>query len=543
MTHTHDTLAALNEAEFRTNVLIPLLRAMGFRDVEHYHGSDELGKDIVAWKETDDGTRENTAVVAKRGKINASASGDAGTVATQVRQALGATYSDVTTGETQRAHRVVLAASGTIRDASRKAILSQIDGAGERLVRFWDADKVLDLLHKHFPPSTLPDALAGLQAQLGAVQSFDIEATTTKAGTVLRVASDADDPAATFTLSFPPTPEGRAMAAKMRRFYDEGGSVTVTRDFITAFDPHHELRSLFGATAPAWIRVEQAPSDDAIPLVLRATGGAPASLSGLHLRGWRAGAKQATFRTEQTDAVKLEITLRRDESSTLRLYADPCGQPVHRACEAFVLWEAMAGGAGLDICHERTGQILVQASAVPGVEPMEPALGVLLDALAEIEARFNISFVLPERLDDSLLYAVTSLRDALSTGIDRQPFESLSFAATTKQAEDTLTLYGSGQELPVTLVYPKASSVILGQTLLVGQLTRAFGTLKLNTTDRERLEASLASEAASHPVVLSPISDDAVVTAYLLDYLTGDERDAYEEAFKGLKSFAGDPAE
>lgn len=43
-----DPLAGLDEAGFRTRILIPLLSEMGYRDVDHTHGPAELGKDIVA---------------------------------------------------------------------------------------------------------------------------------------------------------------------------------------------------------------------------------------------------------------------------------------------------------------------------------------------------------------------------------------------------------------------------------------------------------------------------------------------------------------
>ena len=51
MPHTIEDLGGLDESQFRTRVLIPLMKAMGYRDVEHYHSSNELGKDIVGWKE------------------------------------------------------------------------------------------------------------------------------------------------------------------------------------------------------------------------------------------------------------------------------------------------------------------------------------------------------------------------------------------------------------------------------------------------------------------------------------------------------------
>jgi len=51
---THDKFRKMKEAELRTEVIIPLLRAMGFHDVFEFHGgSGEQGKDIVCWKHGD----------------------------------------------------------------------------------------------------------------------------------------------------------------------------------------------------------------------------------------------------------------------------------------------------------------------------------------------------------------------------------------------------------------------------------------------------------------------------------------------------------
>ena len=63
---THDTFVKMDEATLRVKVLLPLLRAMKYRDVHEYHGgSGEKGKDIVCWKQDELGCRVNLAIVAK----------------------------------------------------------------------------------------------------------------------------------------------------------------------------------------------------------------------------------------------------------------------------------------------------------------------------------------------------------------------------------------------------------------------------------------------------------------------------------------------
>ena len=50
MALSREQLHAMKEEELRTAVLIPLFKAMKYRDVIHYHGgAGEQGKDIVMW--------------------------------------------------------------------------------------------------------------------------------------------------------------------------------------------------------------------------------------------------------------------------------------------------------------------------------------------------------------------------------------------------------------------------------------------------------------------------------------------------------------
>lgn len=52
MIYTQEQIDAMSEAQLREIVLIPLFRAMKFREVTHFHGGTlEQGKDIVMWKE------------------------------------------------------------------------------------------------------------------------------------------------------------------------------------------------------------------------------------------------------------------------------------------------------------------------------------------------------------------------------------------------------------------------------------------------------------------------------------------------------------
>ena len=85
-------LCNIAESELRTDVLIPLFKAMGFQDVHHHHGVGEKGKDIVMWMPTPLDEREYYAVVVKADPITGQATtggGNAGEVFTQINLTLG----------------------------------------------------------------------------------------------------------------------------------------------------------------------------------------------------------------------------------------------------------------------------------------------------------------------------------------------------------------------------------------------------------------------------------------------------------------------
>jgi hypothetical protein len=94
---TRDQLLEMDESRLRRDVLLPLFREMGFKDVFEYHGhAMEQGKDIVMWTADLAGTRINYVAVVKAKPISGQASGKggAGDVLVQVHQSFGSAYID-----------------------------------------------------------------------------------------------------------------------------------------------------------------------------------------------------------------------------------------------------------------------------------------------------------------------------------------------------------------------------------------------------------------------------------------------------------------
>ena len=214
----------MKEDQLSQEVLIPLFKEMGYKDVFYYHGgSGEKGKDIVFWESDKLGARKNFAVVVKSENISGqakTAKGTAGEVATQIQQAFGAEYSDPITTEPQQVHECWVVTSKTIKKESEDAIRSIIKPNYERHVRFIDGEKLWKFVEKHLGTQTALGKLKEIQKTLNHVDTH-YQPVINLSGNKLMVglkekfkgAAEQKPLKINFSLKFPETPEG--MAFKM----------------------------------------------------------------------------------------------------------------------------------------------------------------------------------------------------------------------------------------------------------------------------------------------------------------------------------------
>lgn len=155
MAFTREHISQMNEAHLRTQVLIPLFRAMKFRSVMHYHGGIlELGKDIVMWKEGELGERVNYGVVVKAEKISGQASGkgSANEVFFQIMQCFNEPFADITSIEEQRVQRCFVVSAKEISKESINAIKGSLRSNNlDKVTTFIDGDKLWGLVQQYLP--------------------------------------------------------------------------------------------------------------------------------------------------------------------------------------------------------------------------------------------------------------------------------------------------------------------------------------------------------------------------------------------------------
>lgn len=149
-----ERLAKLTELEFRQQVLIPLLKAMGFSDVHEFHGTDEKGKDLI-FREVSR-LKEvfvHAAVVSKNditGKVGDTKSAER--ILAQVRMALEEPYVDIYTGRTTIIDRCWVITSGRILSTAIDRISGHLQRSHlDKLVRFVDGTRVIGLVDEAYP--------------------------------------------------------------------------------------------------------------------------------------------------------------------------------------------------------------------------------------------------------------------------------------------------------------------------------------------------------------------------------------------------------
>lgn len=144
-----DFLRRLNEAQFRTDVLIPLLKKMAYQKVRERHGPQEYGKDITFYEASPLGGMYY-AVVAKAGDISGAASGQKNleVVKAQINHAFIMPFDDVEDKQRHHIDRVIVWTTGNISN-NAQALIMELARDRFRNVDFKHGEATVELLDKY----------------------------------------------------------------------------------------------------------------------------------------------------------------------------------------------------------------------------------------------------------------------------------------------------------------------------------------------------------------------------------------------------------
>lgn len=412
MIRSRKDLERLNEASLRQDVLIPLFRRMGYRDVVHYHGGEqELGKDIVMWLPDEILGRINFAVVAKSKQVTGRTSGhsSAAEVSTQIKQSLNEPLIDPTSSDQRYVNYCLVVSPYDIKKQAQRAILATLDQADRLRVRFIHGNLLWDLIEKHFPE--IP-AAAHLEAAQKAFEtaSEHHRITAHLRDGIIALSTQPKHPAAyekeplDFKIKFalPPTPEGDALREAFRRHVTTGAPVVIPGTVIEDFEPPDLLRAHL-PKLPEVIELgaRQLPNPVPATIVLVPNGADdPIRVEGVVFHATQVGTDEITLDNRHQDlfvrfSLRIEIAERR---LNLR-YSFPMAVPfAKRALEALRLQQAFASGGRLILLHSDSGMRFGAADIPPGlVAAPERDWIELLEEVALIQERVGVPIPIVDR--------------------------------------------------------------------------------------------------------------------------------------------------
>ncbi|MEL6703585.1 MAG: hypothetical protein AAFP15_04795 [Bacteroidota bacterium] len=495
---------------------------MGMLEVEHTHGPNELGKDVVFWKH-EAGIRTNFAIVAKRGRINAQASGDVATVATQVRQAFGAKFLDKTSCEEQSINRVIVAASGPISPEARKAIRAAIGVNLEaRNTSFWDAGKIVEMLNRHLPKPSVPASLEAIRQRLGRLEYFEVVPEIHSESVFYHVTPKSEGTLiAKGIFNFPETPEGEASLQALQRVFEEGTAAVIPGAFIASFEQHEELAQLFGNEIPSELQIGPTVPGPPRAVYLELTKpGAPLIYDGLKMRLLRSGSRRTEFETDEHDPVCLNLVFeKRDKKGiavTVNLRVSLLGRKARRSFQAVRLANALADGASIGLVDTETGGVLVTPHAIPSATAVDATLAQYLASLVAIEDRLGCEFSLPESLTGRDIIDAQELRDILESGQLVRSFNTYTVTLTPSKGAD-ITSFFPPEELRWIRITGERGYEILDREVYLGPVQITLPVV-LTKEEHARLAAQMTLGLSEFKITFSAPPDGGEVRTEYLDF-------------------------
>jgi len=401
-----------NEGQLRTLVLLPLFRAMGFQDVDHYHGGpQEQGKDIVMWKPDDLGERVNYGVVVKAGRIRGTATGkgSGAEVAFQIQQCFGDPYIDPVTLEKRYIDVCFVVCPEVIAKEARNSIKSVVEGRGiRRQMRFIHGRKLYGLIDKYLPERTVITELEKIRKTLSSASpDYHVSFRGDKDATHFWL--EPKHPSAepiefSFNIDIPDTLEGQEMHKSLEKHFKTGTPVTIDKSFITGYDFPDFLKSILDPTGEGFEKLLIMPHPNPRPItfeaIVRGQKGQESEIFPIELRIVQAGTEEITLNNEQQDGPwTFHLVLNKEQKKlTVRLDFKLGGVNVNRALECLNTLQILAGGAIIELKRYDTGFTLVDLPIEEGMfEPVSEWSMALTEKLVYIQSKTRVPLSIPDR--------------------------------------------------------------------------------------------------------------------------------------------------
>jgi hypothetical protein len=548
-------VAAMDEADLRTKVLIPLFRAMGFLDVFHFHGGVlEQGKDIVMWQRDRVRDRINFGVVVKASKVTGRASGSssAGEVATQVQQCLGGRYRDQGTLIERSIDRCLVVSSHEIAKEAVASIGSILPSDYSARIDFVDGDKLWAWIMEYLPPTA---ALTKLEEARQVFEKaskhhrivpiFDANGIALSTQPKHDKAYQEEPIVFEAQFAFPESVEGKAALSELQRHVATGAPVKIPHAFIQQFDVPEFLRPFMLAEGQPF-EITLGPRRFAKPLIAHVTiapDSHPAvTLANLQFQIVQIGTDEVTL-DNASERVPWHLRVRinlKDQRLHLEYNANPFGANVSQELTTVRLIGAMALGGLLTITNSETGLIVVSGRIPPStIAAPGSDYTAFLEALVFIQEATRTPITMPGAdIAGPEVENAFEVEYILRNGRVMGTSQELRATLTRAGVERLLAELETKPDHTITVSH-RESRTVLGSEVQLGTVLNVITGMTVRPDARQELRRALDEEldVEEFEVVFEPIGDKASVVTSYVDWLPVPEADRMRQ---GLRQASAD---
>lgn len=532
-----DDYRNMNEDQLCREIIIPLLRQMGFQDVTYTHGgSGEQGKDIVCWKQDELGVRKNFAVVAKAVPITGKAKiakGTAGEVSMQIQQSFGKEYPDPVSGRSQSVNECWVVTNQTISKEAEEAILSSLGTTTlARNVTFIDGEKLWGLIEKHLIEQTVQQRLRELQSIFERLDSHYRPEISLLSGSQYQVnvrekfEGAAQEKPLTIEgkFIFPKTPEGERVKAAFERHISTGESISLPPGFFQIEEIPDVMRPFIDREILQRSTVDISTQSDhhfLAKIEVVTEDGYSGSIDYLDLKVDKAGRDESTLINVEKDSLhKLSVVIRPHERKltiNMKWLVNNISVNVAKLYQLFQLQYCLSKSFTLKfISLEQNLVVFEQRGSAICPPPNEDFLNMLAD-LVRIQEKIKQPLILPVReYSNEEVRNIEKLRTMLHQGKIETEWETF-----------TVTLVNIDQE--TATAHLEQSSTIrisrqemldfFGQEIPLGIVEYTFRDVLIRNKDEVR--AKLQNYEKDKPIVVEfqSVENSSKLEILFMDWL------------------------
>ena len=512
----------MDEAQLRLEVLVPLFRAMGFKDVRIWHHPNEKGKDIVMWFPTPMRGREYYAAVVKAEPITGQANtrkGSAGEVFMQLSQALGSPYTDPFTLKKQKISKCYVVTPRAIRPEAADSLEAALSGAriAEGTVEMMDGERLWEKIHE-FSPERMLGSHLGFAAALLNELSPDYHVVTHMRGGTIRLGlepkhSNAPAVNVSAVFEFPSTASGQTAREAFESHIRRGTSVVIPSQFIKDIVLPEPLRPFFESVSEVHLA---SMSTKVLPASIVAKHGDDEARLRTRFRKIRGGTEEIEIETLDGDGpFKFGVVANsstRVATVTYRFTGTDSSAKRHLEVARFA--DVLARGGQLDILDETTGARLFGMSVQAGMSPEpEPGWIEFLEAVTFIQQRCNVQLPLPEQIPRKDATDVIDLATKLQAGIWEGPIVSVALEVKLSPRAPIEQLTSIGPDgTRIARISDEAWFEVFGVRIQLGKAVHVASHMVL--AEESRLLLADPDRPKEITVHLTPTSDSRGLVAY-----------------------------